>query len=181
MASPNRPSGLLTAVPAVLLALSAACGDVEPTNSLQAQPGLSVRRAEPEPMLAACLTEESAAASAVIGVEGGLLSAGSATIFIPPRAVRTPTRFTIEPLAGPTLRVRITARGRRSFGFARPVGVMIGYAHCPRQEFLGGTVSVWHVDDATNAPLERMPAVNDRQHAIVGFLTTHLSTYAVAN
>ena len=181
MCSSNRPLGLLAAVPAALFALSVACGDVEPTNSLQAQPGLSARRAEPETMLAACLTDGSVAASAVIGPDGGVLSAGSATIFIPPQAVRTPTRFTIQPLAGTTLRVRITARGSRRFGFARPVGVMIGYAHCPRQEFLSGNVSVWHVDDATDAPLERMPTVNDRQHTTVGFLTTHLSTYAVAN
>jgi hypothetical protein len=46
---------------------------------------------------------------------------------------------------------------------------------------LGGNVTVWHVDDVTDAPLERMPTVNDRHHATVGFLTTHLSTYAVAN
>jgi hypothetical protein len=58
---------------------------------------------------------------------------------------------------------------------------MIGYAHCPRQEFVRGDVAVWHVDDATDAPLERMPTVHDRQHTTVGFLTTHLSTYAVAN
>jgi hypothetical protein len=77
--------------------------------------------------------------------------------------------------------VRITARGSRHFGFARPVAVMIGYAHCPRQEFLAGNVAVWHVDDATDAPLERMPTVNDRQNATIGFLTAHLSTYAVAN
>jgi hypothetical protein len=181
MYSPNRPLGLLAAVPAALFALSAACGDVEPTNLLESPPALSARRAEAGTMLAACLTDASASASAVIGADGGVLSAGSATILIPPRAVRTPTRFTIEPLAGPTLRVRITARGSRHFGFARPVAVMIGYAHCPRQEFLAGNVAVWHVDDATDAPLERMPTVNDRQNATIGFLTAHLSTYAVAN
>ena len=181
MYSSNRPSGLLAAVPAVLFAISAACGDVEPTSSLEAQPALSARRAEPGTSLAACLTDGSVTASAVIGAEGGVLSAGSAAIFIPPHAVRTPTRFTIQPLAGATLRVRITARGSRRFGFARPVSVMIGYAHCPRQEFVRGDVAVWHVDDATDAPLERMPTVHDRQNTTVGFLTTHLSTYAVAN
>lgn len=181
MYSPNRPSGLRSAVPAVLFAISAACGDVEPTQVLESQPALSTRRAEVSTTLAACLTDESAPASAVIGADGGVLSAGSATIFIPPQAVRTPTRFTIQPLAGPTLRVRVTARGARHYRFARPVGVIIGYAHCPRQEFLHGNVSVWHVDDVTDAPLERMPTVNDRRNATVGFLTTHLSTYAVAN
>lgn len=181
MHSSVRPSGLRAAVPAVLFALSAACGDVEPTGSLNSQPALSARRAEPRPSLAACLTDESATASAVIGADGGVLAAGSAVIFIPPHAVRTPTRFTIQPLPGAVLRVRITARGSQRFGFARPVGVMIGYAHCPRQEFRGGNVSVWHVDDATDALLERMPTVHDRQNATVGFLTTHLSTYAVAN
>jgi hypothetical protein len=181
MYSSNRPSGLRAAVPAVLFALSAACGDVEPTGSLNSQPALSSRRAEPGTSLAACLTDGSATASAVIGAEGGVLSAGSAVIFIPPQAVRTPTRFTIQPLPGTTLRVRVSARGSRHFGFARPVGVMIGYAHCPRQQFRRASIAVWHVDDATDALLERMPTVHDPQNATVGFLTTHLSTYAVAN
>lgn len=181
MRSSNHPSSFRAAVPAALFALAAACGEVEPTGSLNSQPALSASRAGPDPSLVTCLTDESAAASAVIGADGGVLSAGSAVIFIPPQAVRTPTRFTIQPLPGATLRVRVTARGNRRFGFARPVGVMIGYAHCPRQEFLRGNVSVWHVDDATDAPLERMPTVHDRRNATVGFLTTHLSTYAVAN
>jgi hypothetical protein len=181
MYSPNRPSGLLAAIPAVLFALIAACGDVEPTNLPESQPGMSARRAQSPTLLASCLTDESAMASAMIGADGGMLSAGSAAIFIPPQALRTPTRFTIQLLAGSTLRVRITARGGKPFRFARPVGVMIGYAHCPRQEFLRGSVAVWHVDDATDALLERMATVHDRENATVGFLTTHLSTYAVAN
>jgi hypothetical protein len=101
-------------------------------------------------------------------------------MLIPPHAVRTPTRFTVRPLPGPVLRVQITALGHRRFGFARPVAVMIGYADCSRQHF-SADVGVWHVDDRTNAPLERMPTVHDGRNATIGFLTTHLSTYAVAN
>ena len=182
MHSSNRPSGLTVAIPALLMALGVGCGDVEPTSSLAPQPSLSVRAAaRPVAWLASCGSDVSPTASAMIGPEGGVLSAGPAVVFIPPEAVRTPTRFTIQPLAGTTLRVRITARGRERFGFARPIAVMIGYAHCSRQEFLRGNVSVWHVDDATDAPLERMPTVHDRQNATLGFLTTHLSTYAVAH
>ena len=180
MPSSNRPSGLTVAIPALLLALGAGCGDMEPTSSLE--PSLSARTAaRPDTWLASCGSDVSATASTLIGPEGGVLSAGPAAVFIPPEAVRTPTRFTIQPLAGRTLRVRITARGRERFGFARPIAVMIGYAHCSRQEFVGGNVSVWHVDDATDAPLERMPTVHDRQNSTLGFLTTHLSTYAVAH
>ena len=182
MFSSNRPLGLTVAIPALLLALGAACGDTEPTGSLAPQPSLSAHStARPDAWLASCETDVSATASATIGPEGGVLSAGTAVVFIPPEAVHSPTRFTIQPLAGRALRVRITARDRERFGFARPVAVMIGYAHCSRQEFLRGNVSVWHVDDATDAPLERMPTVHDRQNATVGFLTTHLSTYAVAH
>jgi hypothetical protein len=181
MSSLNRPSGLTVAIPALLLALGAGCGDTEPTSSLAPQPSLSARVADRDVSLASCGSNVSASASTTIGPEGGVLSAGSAVVFIPPEAVRTPTRFTIQPLAGRTLRVRITARDRDRFGFARPIAVMIGYAHCSRQEFLRGTLSVWHVDDATDAPLERMPTVHDRQNATLGFLTTHLSTYAVAH
>ena len=182
MLSSNRPSGLTVAIPALMLALGAGCGDMEPTGSITPQPSLSARTAADRgTWLAPCGSDVSVAASATIGPDGGVLSAGPASVFIPPDAVRTPTRFTIQPLAGETLRVRITARGRDRFGFARPIAVMIGYAHCQRQEFLSGRVAVWHVDDATNAPLERMPTVHDRHNATVGFLTTHLSTYAVAH
>ena len=182
MQTSNRPSGLLVALPALLLALSAGCGDTEPTSSLAPQPSLSAQRTtEPGRSLASCANAASATASSVIGPDGGVLSAGPAVVFIPPHAVRTPTRFTIQPLAGRTLRVRITARGRERFGFARPIAVMIGYAHCSRQDFLRGNVSVWQVDDVTDARLERMPTVHDRRNATVGFLTAHLSTYAVAH
>lgn len=178
----TRPLGRAVALPTLLLALSAGCGDLAPTKSIEPEASLSQRAgSRPEIWLAPCGTDVSAAASSTIGPEGGVLSAGPAVVFIPPEAVRTPTRFTIQPLAGSTLRVRITARGRARFGFARPIAVMIGYAHCSRQEFLRGNVSVWHVDDATDAPLERMPTVHDRHNATVGFLTTHLSTYAVAH
>jgi hypothetical protein len=169
-------SGLL--VSAGLLVL-AACRDVETTSSTA--PDLSARRApDAGAQLAACETSESSSSSATIGPNGGVLSAGPVIVAVPPSAVRTPTRFTVQPLAGSTLRVRITARGRERFGFARPIAVMIGYAHCSRQEFRG-ILSVWHVDDVTNAPLEQMPSVHDRQNSTVGFLTGHLSTYAVAH
>lgn len=178
----NRPSGLLVAVPALLLALTTGCSDVDPASSLAPSPSFSAERtAESGRWLASCATATSATASSVIGADGGVLAAGPAVVFVPPRAVRTPTRLTIQPLAGRTLRVRITAQGHERFGFARPIAVMIGYAHCSRQEFLRGRVSVWHVEDDTNAPLEAMPTVHDPESETVGFLTTHLSTYAVAH
>lgn len=176
----NRPSGLTAVLPALLL-IFASCADTEPTRSVR--PSVSARTAEDVPIaLASCgNSAASRPASTLIGPDGGVLSAGSTAVFIPPEAVRAPTRFTIQSLAGPALRVRITAPGHERFGFARPIAVMIGYAHCSRQEFLRGHVAVWHVDDETGALLERMPTVNDRRSSTVGFLTTHLSTYAVAH
>jgi hypothetical protein len=180
MRSWNRLSGLVMTIPA--LAFAAGCGETEPTSSLDPGPSLVVQRApEKFSRLAACETAISPYATARIGPAGGVLAAGPAVVFIPPHAVATTTRFTVEPLAGRTLRVRITAGGHEHFGFARPIAVMIGYAHCGRQEFDAQRVSVWHVDDQTNALLERMPAINDSRNETVGFLTTHLSTYAVAN
>jgi hypothetical protein len=177
--SPSYRSSGLTAAPLVLLMALGGCGDADPAAATA--PSLSVqRRSEATPGLASCPSTASQFASAVIGPEGGVLSAGSAVMLIPPHAVRTPTRFTVQPLAGRILRVRIFADGHARFGFARPVAVMIGYAHCSRQEF-PRYASVWHIDEATNALLERMPTVNDSRNETVGFLTTHLSTYAVAN
>lgn len=182
MYTSSRPSGLFVSIPALLLTLAAGCGDAEPASSLAPRPSLSARRTpEADRWLASCETSASSAASGVIGNDGGVLAAGPAVVLVPPRAVRSPTRLTIQPLAGRTLRVRITARGHERFGFARPVAVMIGYAHCLRQDFLHANLSVWQVDDDTNAPLEPMPTVHDPENATVGFLTTHLSTYAVAH
>jgi hypothetical protein len=177
MQSWNR---LLIAVP--MLAFAAGCRDAEPTSSLEPGPSLTVGRV-PENVtgLAACETAAPSVATARIGPAGGVLTAGSVVAFIPPHAVRKPTRFTMELPAGSTLRVRITAQGQERFGFARPIAVMIGYARCGRQEFESGQLSVWHVDDRTNALLERMPTVHDSRSETVGFLTAHLSTYAVAN
>lgn len=178
--SPSYRLSGLTAVPlALLMTLSVGCGDADLTSSTA--PSFSAQRSDQSSRsLASCPSASSHLASAIVGADGGVLSAGPAVVLIPPGAVRTPTRFTIQPLAGRNLRVRILANGHQRFGFARPIAVMIGYGHCGRQEF-PRHASVWHVDDASNALLERMPTVNDSRNETVGFLTTHLSTYAVAN
>ena len=180
MPSWNRLTAVLVATPALLFA--AGCRDYEPTSSVEPGTSLAVQRPrESATRLVACETTVSSIAMARIGPAGGVITAGSAVVLIPPHAVRTPTRFTVEPLAGSTLRVRITAQGHPRFGFTRPIAVMIGYAHCGRQDFERQPVTVWHVDDQTNAPLQRMPTVHDRDNKTIGFLTAHLSTYAVAH
>jgi hypothetical protein len=177
----NRPSGLSAVVSVLSLTVLVGCSEsAEPTQSVR--PSVSARYVpDGATELAACGNPGSRPISAMIGPEGGVLAAGSTVAFVPPKAVRTPTRFTIQSLAGSPLRVRIIARGHERFEFDRPIAVMIGYAHCTRQEFLHGQVSVWHVDDETGALLERMPTAHDRRNSTVGFLATHLSTYAVAN
>jgi hypothetical protein len=177
----NRPSGLGAVLSALSLTFVVGCGDTaEPTQSVP--PSVSVRATADAPIqLAACGNTASPLTSAMIGPEGGVLSAGPVVAFVPPQAVHRPTHFTLQSLAGSTLRLRLYARGHERFAFARPIAVMIGYSHCTRQEFLRGQVSVWHVDDETSALLELMPTVHDRRNATVGFMTTHLSTYAVAN
>ncbi|HZO18135.1 MAG TPA: hypothetical protein VFB46_04035 [Gemmatimonadaceae bacterium] len=181
MISCKQP-GLSTIAPALLLALLLACDDGEPTAAVEAQPSLAANRAVGRGSLfVSCETTKTDAASTVIGADGGVLASGAAALLIPPQAVQTPTRFTMEPLPGGKLGVRIAARGATAFVFARPIAVMIGYAHCPRQELRPGKLTVWHVDDRTGTPLEEMPTVHDPRNAAVGFLTTHLSTYAVAH
>ncbi len=177
----NRFSGLNATLSALVFSSVVGCGDTaEPTQTVR--PSVSTRYAQDRPSeLADCGNTASRPTTTMIGPEGGVLYAGSTVAFIPPEAVRTPTHFTIQTLAGSALRVRIDAPGHERFEFARPIAVMIGYAHCARQEFMRGQLSVWHVDDETGALLERMPTVHDRRTSTVGFLTTHLSTYAVAH
>ena len=181
MATWNRRSGLSAMRLALSMTVLVGCGEsAEPTQSVR--PSVSARYAPDAPSeLATCGNAASRPTSGMIGPDGGLLSAGPVVAFFPPQAVRTPTHFTLQSLAGSTLRVRLGARGHERFAFARPIAVMIGYSHCTRQEFMRGQLSVWHVDDETSALLERMPTVHDRRNSTVGFITTHLSTYAVAN
>lgn len=181
MSTWNRPSGLSAMLSALSLTFLVGCSETaEPTQSVR--PSVSARYSGEAPSeLATCGNAASRPVSRMIGPDGGLLSAGPVVAFIPPQAVQTPTHFTLQSLAGSTLRVRLTARGHESFAFARPIAVMIGYSHCTRQEFMRGQVSVWQVDDETSALLERMPTLHDRRNSTVGFITTHLSTYAVAN
>jgi hypothetical protein len=179
MSTSYRSSGLTAAPFVLLITLLGGCGEAGPADATA--PSLSVQRKDASSAsLASCPSSASHLASAVIGADGGVLSTGSMVMLVPPHAVRTPTRFTVQRLAGRTLRMRILADGHPRFGFARPVAVMIGYADCARQEFRRN-VSVWHIDDDTGALLERMPTVNDSRNETVGFLTSHLSTYAVAN
>lgn len=180
MFSRHRPSG----IPSIVAVLSAftlmSCGESQPTSA--ASPRALQERVTTggDPALAACATSYNDIATAIIGPHGGTISAGSTVVLIPQHAVRTPTRFTVRPLPGASLRVRITANGHRRFGFARPIAVMIGYAHCGRQ-LASANAAVWHVDDDSQHWLERMPTVHDPANATIGFLTTHLSTYAVAH
>jgi hypothetical protein len=179
MSTSYRSSGPTAFSLALLMPLLASCGDGDVTTSTA--PSVSLQRDEaPSTRLAWCPSPSSYLSSAVIDARGGVLAAGFTVVLFPPDAVRSPTRFTLQALPGRTLRIRVLAAGYERFGFARPVVVMIGYAHCGRQEF-PRNISVWHVDDDTGALLERMPTVNDSRNETVGFLTTHLSTYAVAN
>jgi hypothetical protein len=116
----------------------------------------------------------------VVGPRGGALTLGNNAIVVPPGAVNERVELTFHRPAGNTLRLDIRANGAEHYTFRKPVAVTISYADCPRQQNVY-PLGVWHLDDRTGERLEFMGGVTDPIRRTVTFLTTHLSTYAVAH
>ena len=129
--------------------------------------------------LLVCASTDSYTATAVIGREGGSLSAGGATITMPPKAVNRPTLFTMTVPASQYVEVEIVAENRPHFNFDRRVSITLDYSRCGL-EIDDKPLTAWHIDPASKSLLKQMPGRRDRRDRQVSFGTDHLSGYALA-
>jgi hypothetical protein len=163
------------------IALAACAGDS--ITAPQAAPSFNRAAAgapaATSPSLLACPSNRSLSASAVIGRRGGTVSVGHFSMWVPPGAVRTPTRFTFEVPASQYLEVEIHAAGVAHYQFRHPVRVTLDYSRCGR-DFQASTLDAWYIDSSTKALLTPMRGAHNRgKHSLV-FWTDHLSGYALA-
>ena len=167
-----RASGVLAAV----ATLFAACTDpVSPPPP--PVPALAGAPAGYE--LLACPTSTSKSTSKlIIPILGGIVSLDGTLIKLPSLALLSPTTITVALPASSVMQADITAGGLLHYIFRKPVEVTIDYSRCGA---VGGELTVWHFDPATNTFLEDMGGTDDRSLHKITFTTDHLSSYAIAN
>ena len=175
------------ALAATVLVINA-CGDASqlagPDATLIAGVTLDARAADrsgtaPVAQLLVCPSTESFTASAVIGREGGSLSAGGATITLPHKAVSRPTLFTLTVPASPYVEVEIVAEGKPHFNFDKRVLITLDYSRCG-EDVDQKSLSAWHIDTRSKALLDEMPGRKGLHDRNISFGTDHLSGYALA-
>lgn len=128
-----------------------------------------------------CQATEPATASALIGIAGGVVSAGGVTIAIPANALLGDQLVTVSVPASRFVEVDISVEGSEHFEFQLPVLVTMSYAHCARSNINLSPLSAWYIDSETKALLEKMPSFDNKLLRSVTFSTLHLSGYAIAN
>jgi hypothetical protein len=162
--------------------LFAACGDPTGIGPGSDAPSLRVA-ASPESDtpggLLYCPVKRAKSSTQVIDSRGGSLRLAGHSIDVPAGAVLAPTAFTISVPASANMEIDISAAGDEHYRFARPVEITISYKRCDKQGPFD--FSVWYIDRATGALLERMDGVDDKRHRSVTFLSDHLSGYAIAD
>jgi hypothetical protein len=171
----SRSRSTLLAVAALLLELS--CGEQRATA-----PGSSSSRSESAvPSLVECPSNETATASAVIGLLGGTVQVGATSISIPSGAVTAPTLIQVTVPASRFMEIDVTAVGFASFLFQQPVTITIDYSRCNRSDLDQETLQVWHIDPVTKQLLDNMGGSDDKAARRIVISSGHLSGYAVAN
>lgn len=160
--------------------LVSACSDPTVGRPDAAPPAPAALEAS-EKQLVACPTDRAHSAEGVIGLLGGVLSAGGTTINIPAGAVLSATTFKLVVPASQYMEVSINGGLLSHFDFEQPVSVTIDYSRCSDAELGTDPLSVFYVDDSTKAFLENMGGTDDRAARKITFVTDHLSGYAIAN
>jgi hypothetical protein len=128
-----------------------------------------------------CPVGETATASAIIGIAGGIVSAGGTSIAIPANALLGDALVTVTVPASRFVEVDISVAGSEHFEFEVPVVVTMSYARCARGNIDLSPLAAWYIDSDTKQLLERMPSIDNKLLRTVTFTTPHLSGYAIAN
>jgi hypothetical protein len=166
----------------VLLAGAACSGGRSPSARITEPSALAPSRWNSTgASLLECPSNTALTATGIIGPLGGVLATGYTLVIIPPKAVLTPTSFTLTVPASKYVEIEVHAAGTDHFVFATPVTVVIAYGRCNRADIEGSRLSAWNIDPVTKALLERMLSVDDRLTQTITFSTIHFSGYAVAD
>lgn len=128
-----------------------------------------------------CPSNETATNTGVIGIAGGVLSAGGVSIAIPANALLSDVVVSITVPASKYVEADISVQGSEHFDFQLPVIVTMSYARCSRSNIDLLPLSAWYIDSSTKQMLERQPSIDDKLLRAVTFTTDHLSGYAIAN
>ena len=126
-----------------------------------------------------CSTNTAQTVTRLVGPFGGALALGATTVVIPANAVLAPTVFTLTVPATKYAEIDVKAAGMAHFFFQAPVVLTIDYSRCDGID--GQALTVWNIDPATKALLERMPSIDNKLTRTITFTTTHFSGYAVAD
>jgi hypothetical protein len=164
-------------VTAATLLLGLSCGEPRATA-----PGASTSRSDTSsPSLVECPSNQTTTTSAVVGLLGGVIQLGGASIAIPSGALTVPTLLQVTIPASRYMEIDVTAVGFTSFVFQQPISVTIDYSRCSRSDIDQQPLHVWHIDPVTKELLEDMGGTDDKASRRITFSTGHLSGYAVAN
>jgi uncharacterized membrane protein YfcA len=127
-----------------------------------------------------CPTNQTSAASALIGVLGGTVAAAGTSISLPAGSLLTATLIDVTVPTSTYMEVDITANALPIFLFLKSVTVTIDYSRCLPSVTQGKTLTVWHINTQTKLLIENMNGVNDPLQRRMTFTTGHLSGYAIA-
>jgi hypothetical protein len=117
--------------------------------------------------------------TALIGPDGGILSADGHEVRIDRGAVLVPTRFTIRVSRNDVAMLSVEAEGHSSYRFAKPIRITIDYRRCTVPSDL--QLGVWYVNKTTLERLQYMGGEDSRTSRKIRFRTDHLSGYAIAS
>jgi len=131
--------------------------------------------------LVECPESTTFTASALLGPLGGELTAGGATIIVPPGALLEPVNVTMTVPASRYVEIDVSVSGVDHFTFELPVSVVISYARCTRGDLDRSPLTAWYIDHENKTLLAPMGGIDDKLLRTVTFTTGHLSGYALAN
>lgn len=166
-------------VPALLVTVSCSTDDsaLGPSREQPSQllPSLGAANTElvEATSLLACIEEPYTKATKVIGPDGGTITVGRHSLFIPRGALSGTVTIAAEQVSGSTNSVRFTPEGLR---FAKPAEVTLSYANCAQ---LPVTKRVVYTDELLKV-LELLPSKDATRSRTVTGKIDHFSRYAVA-
>lgn len=132
------------------------------------------------PTLLSCPSSQTLSTSALIGVDGGVVSIGGTSVQIPLGALLGTTNVEITIPAGQYMEVDLTVNGGQHISFLQPVVVTIDYSRCNYWSTLLKSLSVWNIDPTTKALLENEGGIDNKLLRQITFTTSHFSGFAVA-